>query len=244
MTVFDLLLAGLGVVSGAVAAITGFGIGSLLTPAVAITVGTKAAVAIVAVPHAIATIVRLWFLRGAIDRQVLLTFGLASAVGGLVGAILHAAVSSPLLTVVLGLLLVFAGVSELSGLARRLRFPGPSAILAGVLSGLFGGLVGNQGGIRSAALLRFDLSREALVATATASALLVDAARLPVYLITAGPDIVRAWPTIALLTAAVVVGTFVGAPILRRLPERVFRRLLAILLIVLGAGLILGVAVA
>jgi len=244
VTAFDLLLAGLGVLSGAVAAIAGFGIGSLLTPALAITVGTKAAVAIVAIPHAIATIVRLWFLRGAIDRQVLLTFGLASAVGGLAGAILHAGVSSPLLAVVLGLLLVFAGVSELSGLARRLRFPGPSAIVAGALSGLFGGLVGNQGGIRSAALLRFDLSREAIVATATASALLVDAARVPVYLVTAGPDIARAWPTIVLLTVAVVVGTFVGAPILRRLPEFVFRRLLASLLIVLGAGLILGSAVA
>jgi hypothetical protein len=242
MSGFDLVLVALGVLSGAVAAIAGFGIGSLLTPALAITVGTKAAVAIVAVPHAIATIARLWFLRDAIDRQVLLTFGLASAAGGLAGAILHAAVSSPLLTVVLGLLLVFAGVSELTGLARRLRFPGPSAILAGALSGLFGGLVGNQGGIRAAALLRFDLSRDALVATATASALLVDAARVPVYLVTAGPEIARAWPTVVLLTLAVVVGTFVGAPVLRRLPEGVFRRLLATLLIVLGAGLVVGAA--
>lgn len=244
MTAFDVLLAGLGVLSGAVAAIAGFGIGSLLTPALAITFGTKAAVAIVAMPHAVATVVRLWMLRGAVDRRVLLTFGVPSAVGALAGALLNAAFSSPLLSVILGALLVFAGVSELSGLARRLRFPGPTAIVAGALSGVSGGLVGNQGGIRSAALLRFDLSREALVATATASALLVDAARVPVYLVTAGPDIARAWPTIGLLTVAVVVGTFVGAPILRRLPEAVFRRLLAILLIVLGAGLILGAALA
>lgn len=244
MTAFDLLLAGLGVLSGAIAAIAGFGIGSLLTPILAITLGTKAAVAVVAIPHAIATIVRLWFLRAAIDRRVLLTFGLASAVGGLTGALLHAAVSSPALTVVLGLLLVFAGLSELSGLAGRLRFPGPTAIVAGALSGLFGGLVGNQGGIRSAALLRFDLSGQALVATATASALLVDAARVPVYLATAGQDMARAWPTIVLLTVAVVIGTFVGAPILRRLPEDVFRRLLALLLLVLGASLIAGAAVA
>jgi uncharacterized protein len=240
MTAFDLLIAALGVLSGAVAAIAGFGIGSLLTPALAITFGTKAAVAIVALPHAVATATRLWVLRGAVDRRVLLSFGLPSAAGGLAGALLHAAVSSPLLSVVLGLLLVFAGASELSGLAGRLRFPGPTAIVAGVLSGLFGGLVGNQGGIRSAALLRFDLSREALVATATASALLVDAARVPIYLATAGPEIARAWPTIAVLTVAVIAGTFLGAPVLRRLPDSVFRRLLAILLIVLGVSLVVA----
>jgi uncharacterized membrane protein YfcA len=106
---------------------------------------------------------------------------------------------------------------------------------------VFGGLVGNQGGIRSAALLRFDLPREALVATATATALLVDAARLPVYVATTGGEMLREWPTVALLTVGVLIGTFVGAPMLRRVPEPVFRRVLALLLIVLGAVLVLGV---
>jgi uncharacterized membrane protein YfcA len=241
MTIFDVGLAVLAVVAGAVAAIAGFGVGSLLTPALSIAIGTKAAVAVVAFPHVAATALRLWALRDAIDRSVLLRFGLASAVGGLLGAILHAAFSSPLLSVLLGVLLVFVGLSELTGIASRLQFPGPWAIVAGVLSGLFGGLVGNQGGIRSAALLRFDLAPTALVASATASALLVDAARLPVYVATSGPDIVAAAPTIVLLTIGVLVGTVLGAPVLRRLPQETFRRLLAGLLIALGIALIAGI---
>jgi uncharacterized membrane protein YfcA len=240
MALHDLLLAALAFVAGAIAAVAGFGIGSILTPALGMAAGIRLAVALVAIPHAIATAVRLWALRDAIDRGVLLSFGLASAAGGLLGALLHASLGSPVLGVVLGVLLLLAGGLELSGLGRGLRFPGGWAIVAGVASGTFGGLVGNQGGIRSAALLRFDLAPRALVATATASAILVDAARLPVYLVTQGAAMLERWPTVLLLTAGVVAGTLAGAPLLRRLPEPVFRRALALLLVALGLALVLG----
>jgi uncharacterized membrane protein YfcA len=240
MALHDLLLAALAFVAGAIAAVAGFGIGSILTPALGMAAGIRLAVALVAIPHAIATAVRLWALRDAIDRGVLLSFGLASAAGGLLGALLHASLGSPVLGVVLGVLLLLAGGLELSGLGRGLRFPGGWAIVAGVASGAFGGLVGNQGGIRSAALLRFDLAPRAFVATATASAILVDAARLPVYLVTQGAAMLERWPTVLLLTAGVVAGTLAGAPLLRRLPEPVFRRALALLLVALGLALVLG----
>jgi hypothetical protein len=237
----DALLAALAVLAGAVAAVSGFGIGSLLTPALAFTIGTKVAVAVVALPHLAATALRLWMLRRYVDREVLLRFGLASAAGGLTGSVLHAFVASPVLAVVLGALLVFGGASELLGLAGRLRFPGPWAIVAGFLSGSFGGLVGNQGGVRSAALLRFDLDRRALIATATASAMLVDLARTPVYLLSSGQDILDRWPLVLLLTGGVLAGTLLGGPLLRRIPETTFRRVLSVLLIGLGVWLILGI---
>lgn len=234
-------LTGLSVLAGGVAALAGFGIGSILTPVLATSVGTKAAVSLVAIPHLVATALRLWVLRRSVDREVLLTFGLASAGGGLVGGILHAILASPVLAVVLGALLVAGGLSELTGVARRVRFPGVWAIVAGALSGLFGGLVGNQGGIRSAALLRFDLDPRALVATATASGVLVDAGRVPIYLASSGDLLLARWRLILGLTAGVVAGTVLGAPILRRIPEPLFRRLLAVLLVGLGGWLIVGV---
>jgi len=237
----EAVLAGLAILAGAIAAVSGFGIGSLLTPALAVTIGTKIAVVVVALPHLAATALRLWMLRRYIDRGVLLRFGLASAAGGLGGSVLHAFVASPVLAVVLGTLLVFGGASELLGTARHLRFPGPWAIVAGFLSGSFGGLVGNQGGIRSAALLRFDLDRRALIATATASAMLVDLARTPVYLLSSGQGILDRWPLVLLLTGGVLAGTLLGGPIVRLIPETTFRRVLSVLLIGLGVMLILGI---
>lgn len=237
---FETFVLVVSVVAGAIAALAGFGIGSLLTPAVAISLGTKTAVALVALPHVAATALRLWVLRDMIDRRVLKTFGIASAVGGLTGALLHASFSSPVLSVVLGGLLIFGGSAELTGFVRHLRFAGPAAIAAGAASGTFGGLVGNQGGVRAAALMRFDLGPRALVATATASALLVDAARTPVYVASSGAEMVDHWTLVAGMCIGVVVGTLAGAPILRRIPERAFRRALAALLMALGLLLIGG----
>jgi len=197
---FDFLVGLSAIVAGAIAAVTGFGIGSILTPVLAVKHGTQLAVAAVSIPHLIATFVRVWMLRRDVDRHVLVTFGLMSAVGGLGGALLHSAVSSPALAVVFAGLLIFAGLSALSGHARRLRFGPKMAWIAGALSGMFGGLVGNQGGIRSAALLSFHLERRAFVATATATALFVDGARTPIYLATAGREMLSIYGIIALST--------------------------------------------
>jgi hypothetical protein len=116
-----------------------------------------------------------------------------------------------------------------------MRFRGRlAALLGGALSGLLGGLVGNQGGIRAAALLGFDVERQAFVATATAVALIVDGARIPVYLSTQGAELASLWPLIVLLATGAVVGTFLGSWILRRMPELLFRRVIGVLLLALG----------
>ena len=63
----SLLLAVVGFVAGAIASVSGFGIGSLLTPLLAVRVGTKLAVAAVSVPHMAATALRFWLLRKDVD---------------------------------------------------------------------------------------------------------------------------------------------------------------------------------
>jgi uncharacterized membrane protein YfcA len=149
---FDTLIAVAAVIAGGVASIAGFGIGSVLTPLLAVRVGTKIAVAAVSVPHLMATALRFALIRQHVDKRVLLSSGVTSALGGLAGALLHTRFSSAVLSYILGALLIFAGILGITGLSQRLRFEGAPAWIAGALSGVFGGLVGNQGGIRSAAL--------------------------------------------------------------------------------------------
>jgi len=95
-------------------------------------------------------------------------------------------------------------------------------------------MVGNQGGIRTAALLGFEVPKESFVATATAIGLFVDGARLPVYLATQWRDMLHVWPLIVVATIAVVVGTALGTRVLGRLQQATFRRIIGALLIVLG----------
>lgn len=228
------------ILAGAIATASGFGIGSLLTPFLMLSSPTADAVTIVAVPHAVANAVRLARLRADVHGPTFHQFGLASAAGGLGGALLQGRLASPILTVILAVLLILAGTTELAG--RRVPLPRtPTWRLAGgLLSGLFGGLVGNQGGIRAAALLGFELPPRQLVATATASALIVDAARVPVYLAAASDVMSAHLGAIAWLTVGVTVGTLAGVPLLGRIPGPTYRRLVGGLLLVLGAALLLS----
>jgi uncharacterized membrane protein YfcA len=236
--VFEALAFAGAVIAGGLAAVTGFGIGSLLTPILALQVDTRLAVAAVSIPHVVGTALRFWLLGGGVDRKVLWSFGLTSAAGGLIGAALNQWATNRWLTIIFGGLLLFAAASQATGLAARLRFRGPAAWLAGALSGLLGGLVGNQGGIRSAALLGFDLPKHTFIATATAIGLFVDGARMPVYLSTQGADIWTIWPWVLTATIGVALGTVIGNRVMSRIPEKWFRRILAAVLAVLGAAMI------
>ena len=236
---FELLVGVAAAVAGGIAAVAGFGIGSLLTPLLALRFGTKLAVAVVSVPHFVGTAVRFATMWRHLDRRVFIRFGVLSAAGGLLGALLNARASSPALTKVFGALLLFAGASTFFGFTKNMRFGRKTAWAAGALSGFLGGLVGNQGGIRSAALLGFDVDKESFVATATAVGLVVDGARMPVYVATQAQGMWSARMEMAVAIVGVVVGTFLGIKLLRKIPETWFRRAVGSLIVLLGAYMLM-----
>ena len=241
---FNALVAIAAVIAGAIASVSGFGIGSILTPVFDTRVDMRLAVAAVSIPHLVATAVRFWRMRQDTDWRVLRTFGAMSAAGGLTGALLQQSTTSPVLMIVFACVLMFVGVAGLTGVSERLRFGRIAGWVAGAVSGLLGGLVGNQGGVRSAALLGYDLSPAAFVATATAVGLIVDAARMPVYVVNDGRRLMDIAPTIAVATAAAVGGTVAGEHILARIPRPLFRKLVALLVLALGVYMLArGIAI-
>lgn len=226
------------IIAGGIASIAGFGIGSVLTPTLTMQMAASLAVACVLIPHLVATALRLWLVRSNIDFKVLKSFGAMSAAGGLAGAAVGTAISARWLEVVLAILLLFVGVGGLLGWTKRLKFDGPAAWAAGGVSGFLGGLVGNQGGLRAGAMTGIGVSRDAFVATATATGLIVDLARMPVYFYAYGAEILDQWKWVAMMTAGVVLGTVGGMQVLRRIPENRFMTVVSVLLIALGAWLI------
>ena len=237
---FELIVFCAGTFGGAVASVAGFGIGSVLTPVIAGATGTKLAVAAVSIPHAIGTSIRFWRFRREVDWVVVRSFGIMSAAGGMTGALLNMRATSRALDIVFGSLLVLAGTSQVTGYTTRWRLHGALAWLGGALSGFFGGLVGNQGGIRTAAMLGFEVSKRQFVATTTAVALLIDIARVPIYLAVDAAQLARMWPTLGLATLGVVAGTLFGEKLLARVPEQRFRMVIGVLLLLLGASFLIG----
>lgn len=237
---FSLVVLFVATLSGATAAVVGFGIGSLLTPLLALRFGTNTAVAAVAIPHALATALRCWRLRSHVDRRVFLRFGIVSAAGGLAGALLYTRLGSVALTRILGGLLLLTATAQLTGWSSRLHPRGPIVAFLGLTSGFFGGVAGNQGGLRAAALTAFRLSPAAFVATATAIGLLVDVARTPVYLWNGAQRLLPIWPVIAMAVTGVLVGTILGERLLFGLSVRHFAQVVGAAVGLLGIWLLFG----
>jgi uncharacterized membrane protein YfcA len=240
MSMFAVLVGVLAFVAGATSAVAGFGIGSILTPLLALAIGAKLAVAAAAVPHFIGNSVRLWTLRKQIDRNVLKTFGLMSALGALAGALLHAFTAVTALKIAMAIILIIAGGLGVAGLTEHLRIGRRGAWSAGFVSGFLGGLVGNQGGIRAAAMLALDVRKEVFVATAVAIALVVDGARMPVYAFSVGRQLLGVWPIVATASGGVLLGTLTGKALLGRIPEATFRRMVSGLLVALGVAILIS----
>lgn len=227
------------ILAGATAGVAGFGIGSLLTPLIAIQVGGVRAIAVVVIPHAAATALRAWRLRHSVDWGVLRRFGLLSAAGGLAGALLFARLGGDVLMRILGVLLIITAVSTLGGIGTTRRAPRKAAPPLGFASGFFGGIVGNQGGLRAAALLALGLEPVAFVATSTMTGVLVDGVRAPIYLWRAGDVLGELWPLVVVATVGAVIGTLLGERLLFGLSPTRFRQVIAGLIGAVGVWLLI-----
>lgn len=225
------------IVGGVTASIAGFGIGSLLTPVLGTRYSIADAILAVSIPHAAATALRCWRLRRAIRGDLLKSFGIASAAGGLAGAFLLLRFQS-FAGVILALLLLATGIGGMTSWYRRFE-PGRAVGTAlGAFSGLFGGMAGNQGGLRAAALMAYSLTPAEFVATSTAAGLMVDAGRLPVYLAKSDGRIAALAVPIAIATAGVIIGTLLGERILFRMSRDRFRRVISAMIFALGVWLL------
>jgi hypothetical protein len=146
------------------------------------------------------------------------------------------------LTRTLGALLVLTATAGLTGWAQQWKPRGALAWILGALSGFFGGVVGNQGGLRAAALSAFGLAPTAFVATSTVVGVLVDVARTPVYLHGGGQRLAGLWGLVALATVGVLAGTLAGERLLLGLSRARFRIAVSAAIGILGLWFLLGPA--
>ncbi len=84
----------------------------------------------------------------------------------------------------------------------------------GFLSGLIGGLIGNQGAIRSLYLLNYKLEKQELIVSAALIAVVIDLTRIPVYTYANYQYLTDNRLLLALVILASIAGTLIGSRIL------------------------------
>jgi uncharacterized membrane protein YfcA len=236
---------------------SGFGLGTLLMPVVAIFFPVEVAIAITAMVHLANNLFKLGLLGRKASGAVLVRFGLPAVAAAFGGALLLGRLSgmepwwrheafgrpvevSPVEAVVGGLILLFVALElwpRFSAAAVDRRY----LPLGGLVSGFFGGLSGHQGAFRSIFLLKAGLGAEQFVATSAVLAVMVDAARMLVYSreFMASQRAVE-WPLVAVASLAAFAGSYAGARLLQRVTLRSIRAAVAALLVAIGLGMLTG----
>ena len=236
---------------------SGFGLGTLLMPVIALFVPLDLAIAMTAVVHLLNNVFKGGLLGRHADRAVLVRFGVPAVLAALVGAALLGRLSAadPLavyaiagksfeitrLGVVVGLVvLAFVGL-ELSPRFGALALSSRWLPLGGVVSGFFGGLSGHQGAFRSLFLLKAGLDKQAFVATSVLVAVAVDLARTAIY----GLRFMERrdtldWSLVALASLAAFAGAYLGARFLEKITIGAIRTIVSTMLVAIGIGLIAG----
>ncbi len=239
---------------------SGFGLGTLLLPVFVLFFPPPVAVAATAVVHLANNLFKVGLVGRKADGRVVLRFGVPAVIAAFVGAALLGAFAAvePLWTfeisgrayegtavkVVIGLLIIGFAVLDLTPALSRLQIDQRFLPLGGVLSGFFGGLSGLQGALRSAFLVRAGLDTAAFVGTSTVTAVMVDVARLVVYgiaLLGVGVvDLSGTWGLIAAATLSAFAGAFLASRYLQKVTMAAVQRLVAVLLIFVGAAMVIG----
>lgn len=236
---------------------SGFGLGTLLMPVVAIFFPLEVAVAITAIVHLANNIFKVGLVGRYAKIALLVRFGLPAVLAALVGALALTWLSdvppiahysmfertlaiSPLKLTV-GILILGFVCLELSPRFANVTFDQRYLPFGGILSGFFGGLSGHQGAFRSMFLIKSGLTKEEFVATGVIIAVMVDLARLLIYGIDLSSHAEQvSWPLVTSASIAAFVGAYFGAKMLQKITVRSIQIIVSALLMVVAVGLITG----
>lgn len=236
---------------------SGFGLGTILMPALALFFPIEIAIGATAIVHCANNLFKFGLVYRHVYWSVVLRFGLPAMFAALLGAGALVWINSlpalmtyefrgvshevTLVKLVIGVVLVGFAVFEILPRFQNLQIPSRWLPVGGFVSGFFGGLSGHQGALRSAFMGKIGLTKEAFISSGVVIACLVDFTRLGVYwgrASTLPPDV---WTVVGYATLAAFAGAWLGAKLLTKVTLRFVQRTVTIGLFAIGLLLAAGV---
>jgi uncharacterized membrane protein YfcA len=238
-------------VGAALSFFTGFGFGTILLPVMALFFDLTTAVMMTAFVHFVNTIYKLFLVGKHAHWPTVIAFGIPSAIGAVIGALLLSQLTSYFtpfqyslfgwngetsgLNIIMGILLISFSLFEYFNFLERVIQGKKSLWLGGLLSGFFGGVSGQQGALRSAFLIHQLNDKHVFMGTRTVLAAIVDSVRITTYL-SSIPLIFaqqNSWPMIFAILGG-IGGATVGNILLQKISLSWIRKAIVIFLLVVG----------
>ena len=236
---------------------SGFGLGTLLMPVVALFLPVEVAIAVTAIVHLANNLFKLALVGKKADCSVVWRFGAPAVLAALLGAWLLNMLSGlptlfeyqwlgrefavSVVKFIIGVLILAFVWLELSPRFAKMSFDARYLPLGGALSGFFGGLSGHQGAFRSMFLIKSGLDSQRFIATGVVLAVLVDVARMLVYGWSFSANTANVqWTMVLSASFSAFVGAYLGAKLLHKVTLRTIQRLVSVLLVLMGLGLVTG----
>lgn len=237
---------------------SGFGLGTLLVPVFAIFFPIDLAIALTAVVHFLNNIFKLTIIGRNASRQIIFKFGFPAILSAFLGAYVLTRIAdiAPLYTytisdklfyitpakLTIAILLFVFSLFDIVPKLIKLNFDEKYIPLGGLLSGFFGGLSGNQGALRTAFLIRANLTKEAFIATGVVIAVLIDISRLTVY----SADLLKVGDKIDYMllisaTLSAFVGAVIGNSVLKKITIKTLQLIVGVMLLIFSVLLALGI---
>ena len=224
MLLLFFIIAFLTIVIGTVA---GFGTSTIFLPIALLFVDFKTALVLVAISHISGNIGATAFFRHGLDKRIILLFGIPSIILTILGAYLVIYIPQNILEVILGSFLLIFSIYSLLRPDFRVSASKINTVFGGSLSGFLQGLVGIGGPLRGAFLISYNLDKFKYIATLSAIAVIIDAARIPIYFLNnlLEPQFYYFIPSLAVIG---IVGSYTGKRIVQKIPQNIFKKVVLI----------------
>ncbi len=226
-------------IANIVGTISGFGVGTIMTPILLLFLPFGQTILLVCILHWFHDIFKIFFFRTGIDWQLFLYFGIPTIFATFLGALLVTPEQSVILTSLLGLFLI----TSVGMMYAVDKFQVPknwiTGMVGGLLSGFFAGVFGIRGAVRSVFLAAFDLRKATFIGTTGAISLLLDSTRLVTY-VSRGirVDQILLWALFIFIPTS-FLGAYVGQSVVHKIPQKHFRAVVSAFLLIVGVKLLL-----
>lgn len=214
--------------------LTGGGASLLLMPIVAWVVGVKAVAPVMAISIGMSSTSKVFFFWRYIDWKLFAWLFPSTIIGSILGARMFASLSSDYLQILIGLLLIstvfqWNKTEKRTGWKVKAWHFAPMGLVVSFLSGLIGGV----GPLMNSAYLNYGMSKESLLGTRSANAILLHITKIISYAyfgyVTG--EVIKYG---LLIGVSSMIAVYFGKLILAKLSELIFRKIVVASMVLSG----------